>query len=206
MFDVDDDLDRVIARNRSDYSYIATMLSRRNGSSLYNFDSVLVVSISNYSSVEVRCVSDSYHNGTSNLENPHSHDNSGFLGSSFLYLLPVLNSRIVTDTVPNVYTRVFVCASSGQDQLWTTDMNDRIGFDSGFKFGSHRSRPTTNKNRLRLQAVSLGQHNQHLISILYLSDNAVVSLGCSANNTIVVYQDVSGVETEPGVQCFLCDL
>ena len=184
VFGIDDDLDRVIARNRSDYGYIATVLSRRGNSSRLNFSSVLMVLLSNGSSVEVNCVSNGDHASISNLETPHlGHDINGEpRGSNFLYMLPVLNSTIIMGES----TRAFICASIGQNQLWTTDINDYIGFDTNSNyFGSHRSKSYLNS--LRLQAISLGQQYQHLVSILYLTDDAVSSVKCSANGNMVEY-------------------
>ena len=204
VFDVNDVLDGVKAGIQSNYSYIATTLSRRNGFSLYNFDSVLIVSTSNDNPVlRVGCLSDSEYNSTNNLVTPPGHvicTQPG--GSPILYMLPVLTNLNI---VGGVNTSIFICASSGQDQLWTTNMNDRIGLDSNSNFGSQHSRSTTNRNSLRLQAISLGQQNQHLLSILYVSDDAVRIVGCSANRSIVEYPD--DFETGmPGMQWLICDL
>ena len=202
VFDLKNDLDRVIARNRSDYGYLATVLSRRRtGSRLYNFDSVLIVSIPNDSYVEVNCVSNSAHASISNRGTPGHEINGGPRGTNFLVMLPILTNATI---VRNVSTRAFFCASSSQDQLWATNANDYIRFDSDSMFGSHRGRRTTSTNSLRLQAICLGQQNQQIVSILYVTDDVVSSVQCSDNRISVKYPDDFKIVS--GMQWLMCDL
>ena len=195
VFVIDNKLDRVIARNQLDYGYIATVLSRReNNSSDYFYSSVLMVLVPKGSSVEVSCVSNGDRANISNLDTPHlgQEINGEPRGNNFLLMLPVITNL----TIMGVPTWAFICASTGQDQSWTTDMYDHIRFDSNSNFGSHHSK--SSRNSLRLQAIFLGQHHQYLISILYLTDNAVSRVRCSANSNMVEYP--GDFKTLPGVQ------
>ena len=205
VFGVNHDLEGVIIGTMPDYSYIATTLSlsRMNGSSLYNFDSVLIVRSD--SLVQVNCVSDSSHASATNLDTLHRHNvSSDFREVGFVHMVPiVINSATI---VSNVYTSIFACASSGLDLLWTTDMNDRIEFNSSSNFGRSDSRSATNRNGLRLQGISLGKGYKNFVSILYLSDNAVTRVGCSATARTSIVEFPDDFETVPGEEWLIYDL
>jgi len=188
-----DSLEETLADVTLHYSYSASLLSLRSEGVNYIFDSVLVVSAPHGSTIRVNCVSDEGHNSISNLAVPMNNEtNSRILLSSIsMQTLFLTNSTIVSNG-RNINTRAFMCSSNNtRDQSWevyTADnSNDNLDFDTNSAIGLAHYRQSASRDTLRLQAISLGQHNQNFTSIIYLTDDTVVRVTCIAGGSRVEY-------------------
>ena len=181
-------LENVLAGNKPNYSYSASLLSLRSNMGETIFNSVLIVSAPLGLPVHVNCVGDDDSSeNTSNLATPMNGDNfSPHSKPPALMMKPIfLNSTIITDAK----TRAFMCASNGTtgDQTWETDTNDHLALESDDMLGARKNRLTNSGDTLRLQAISLGQHHGIFVSILIVTDDSVSQVRCIAGNKTVEY-------------------
>jgi len=198
-------LESVIAGNDTQYYYIASLLSLRNNSGQYTFDSVLVVSAQNGSRIQVNCTSDDGFKTISNLDRPK---NTQFIHPQrrlSVSMQPqfLTNSIVVSDN-RNINTKAFFCATTNSnDQLWevhTSNSADHIALSVRNHLGKLRNRLTNSMDTVRIQAISLGQHNQYFTSILYVTDDTVVNVSCLAGGKKVDYPaDFKNITTNKGM-------
>ena len=180
------DLEEVIAGNTPNFNYSASLLSLRQGSAGFIFDSVLIISAPRKLQVNVNCLSDFKSSSTSNLVTPMNEDVFSPQMNFSVFLIPLFISNSPIVTSGNVTTRALICVSNtSYDQSWETDTNDHLAFSSNSPFGMSRNRLTTSRDTLRLHAISLGQHHQNFVSILYLTDGDVSKVKCVAGGTVV---------------------
>ena len=180
------DLEEVIANDEPDFSYSASLLSLRQGSAGYIFDSVLIISAPHKLQVNVSCLSDFKSNSTSNLVTPMNEDVFSPKMNFLVFLIPLLISNSPIVTRGNVPTGALICASNtSYDQSWETDTNDHLAFSSNSPFGMSRNRLTRSGDTLRLHAISLGLHHQNFVSILFLTDGDISKVSCVAGGTVV---------------------
>ena len=179
-------LEEVIENDTPDFNYSASLLSLRQGSAGFIFDSVLTISAPRKLQVNVNCLSDFNSSSTSNLVTPMNEDVFSPQMNFSVFLIPLFISNSPIVTSGNVTTRALICVSNtSYDQSWETDTNDHLAFSSNSSFGISRNGLTTSKDSLRLHAISLGQHHQNFVSILYLTDGDVSKVKCVAGGTVV---------------------
>ena len=179
-------LEDVIRGSTPDYSYSASLLSlRRNSSTQFVFDSVLIISAPHELEVNVGCFSDFASNSTNNRISPLYTAVFQPQINSPLVLVPLF----ISDTPPivtsgNVTTGALLCGSNtSYDQSWETNTNE-LAFSSYSPFGTSRNILTSSRDTLRLHAISLGHHSQLFFSILYLTDGNVSEVSCIAGRSI----------------------
>ena len=187
------DLEDVNAGTLSNFLYSANLLSLRNMGQF--LDSVLVVIAPTGSIVRVNCVSNNNEaKYITNLDNPLNTEDNEPIRNASVNMQPVFltNTILVTDG-KNTGTKAFICgANKSSDLSWEVDTYnkiDHLALDSNSGIGTSYSRLTESRDTLRLQAISLGKHNQIFYSILYVTDDTFEEVRCLAGGYAVKYSD-----------------
>ena len=193
-----DHLEDVIFGISHNFIYYASLLSLRYN--MRQLDSILIVTAPTGSTVHVNCVSS---NGmlvtTSNQVDPMNTEDNEPIRNTSVNMQPVFltNATIVSDG-NNISTRAFLCYTNSSDLLWEADNSsgtDRIAFISNSDIGTSDSRLTDSGETFRLQAISLGKHNQNFYSILYVTDNTFEEVRCLAGGNAVKYSVAKHLDT-----------
>ena len=164
----------------SNFNYTSTLLSSTVAGVHQRLDSVLFVSVQGNITINVGCVSDVGSNISSNRETEvpnkllQANSSDGLISISMFRLW---DDQIVGDT--NDSTRCFMCEVNFSSQLWETDNNDQLTFDTGFPLGSESNLPSIDNNFLRLQTV-LYARSPKLVSIFLVTDSTVGIVTCNA--------------------------
>ena len=173
-------LEDVIAGDNSNYTYLASLSSiLLQNLGKYSFASKLFLLAAPGSLLQVKCTSDYDYNSTSNQATPLYQVKYTPRRQGSVVVQPVvLTNSITVSNGENLNINACICSSTiaSGNQTWTTDGGDYIAFDSNSDFGTLKNRLANSRDTIRLQAISLGQHQQNFVSILYWSSNSNISV------------------------------
>ena len=181
-----DDIEEVIFGNNLNYTYVASLRSVRQNLTEYSIDSTLIVFAPSGTSVQVNCASDNNYTHINNMVTPIYTMNYTPQTRGSVALKPVVINSTVNNG-DNFNTRVYICTSSTASGIQTlrSITNVSFSFNSNSKLGEKKS--TNSRDHLMLQAISLGQHQQNLITVLYVNDSNNLGVSCTAGDDSVEY-------------------
>lgn len=177
-FDGADDIGRVLASTRSNFSYTATLLAiEKKTSSPYSYSSVLILSviprllnISCLNGSTSRSTRNSF--GNDNIENRKNSDNI-----HFIYLL---SQPIISVTSISYLTSVFICVVNNFNMSWRTNASDNIYVFStaGNNVGEHFEHLRDSDTVVAQQAILIGRGPHNLVSVFFATGNADTTVTC----------------------------
>ena len=181
-----DGIEEVIFGNYLNYTYVASLRSVRQNLTEYSIDSTFLVLAPSGSSLQVHCTNNIQNTNISNMATPiYTMNYTPQIRGSVALKPVVINSTI--NNGDNFNTRVYICTSGTASGIQTlrSITNVSFSFNSNSKLGEKKS--TNSRDHLMLQAISLGQHQQNLITVLYVNDSNNLGVSCTAGDDSVEY-------------------
>ena len=197
-------LEDVIARRTtlhgtttSNYFYYASLLSMRSNQGQ---DSMLTVTASTGSTVNVTCLNDRAFKTISNQVDPMNTEDNEPIRNASVNLQPVfLTNTIVVNDGNNVTTKAFICdVNNSSDLSWeadTSNTTDHLALNSNSHIGTSESRLTDDGDTLKLQAISVNKQKETFYSLLYVTDKAFEEVRCLANGHAAKYSVRKSLDT-----------
>jgi len=182
------DLQRILQDSKPSYVVTASLLSFRRGQDgHHSFDSVMSVISSEPLIPFVRCIesstgkSDTSTNFQEIKENRPAYEQVKNINDVIHLWVVLYNSSIVESK----RTRVFLCISTSEFHEWQTNTGQQNGFDNGTIVGSSFDLSGHDRNTLTLQGILLVNSNGRLISVLYVTDDTIDDVRCTAGDDSV---------------------
>ena len=173
----------------------SNLLSSRPLNGQFSFASVLVVSISGTSTLDVVCRNEVVQNSTSNRVAPLIQTMNIRKHTDSVYLHYILTKDIISSST-NLYTSIFICGVQNVFQTWQVERSP-YGFDTSSKIGDDRlflSQDTTVVNE---QAILIARVPYQIVSILFITDTSdIVNVTCSGDVQVMLSVNRLSTSTE----------
>ena len=164
----------------SSYNWTLTLLSSKPlTDGQFTFDSVLIVSFPDMSSLDVACTNGSSLNWTSNVYNGKGVQNNNSTNSIFLEYL--LTEDIVGDK--SSQTSIFICGVQGVFMYWSAGTsNGEYGFREMNNVGTtRRNNLEHNATTVKQQAILIAHEPYRIVSVFLVTDTSDVTATCGDN-------------------------
>ena len=186
---------RALTSSKSNFNYTTNLLSSQPLNGQFSFASVLVVSISGTSTLDVVCRNEVVQNSTSNRVAPLIQTMNIRKHVDSVYLHYILTKDIISSST-NLYTSIFICGVQNVFQTWQVERSP-YGFDTSSKIGDDRlflSQDTTVVNE---QAILIARVPYQIVSILFITDiSDVVNVTCSGDVEVMLSVNRLSISTE----------
>ena len=187
---------RALTSSKSNFNYTSNLLSSQPLNGQFSFASVLVVSISGTSTLDVVCRNEVVQNSTSNRVAPLIQTMNIRKHTDSVYLHYILTKNIISSST-NLYTSIFICGVQNVFQTWQVERSP-YGFDTSSKIGDDRlfflSQDRTVVNE---QAILIARVPYQIVSILFITDTSdIVNVTCSGDVQVMLSVNRLSTSTE----------
>ena len=166
-----------------DFNYTSTVLSSRaEGGGL--LVSILMVSVSSNTNINVRCVSDNGSDVTSNRAMTGNtvlqrNSENGVVSMNHLW-----EDRHLVQGA-NSTTTCYICGVNSDHLIWETNTKDHLGLISEFNLGKQVTFRAADENSLRLQTIFFARSPKNIVALFLVMDSSVSEVSCRTGSTIV---------------------
>ena len=160
------------------YTYIATLLSLKpTTDSQFTFDSILIVSLPDMSSLDVVCSNGPSSSRTSNVEIRRDVENSN--STSSVYEEYLLTGNIVGDQTNR--TSIFICGVQNSFMLWRTGTSNELAFGEFNKIGEWKQNLEPGATIVKEQAIVIAHEPYLIVSVFLVTATSDVTVTCGYN-------------------------
>ena len=182
---------RTLSSTRSNFNYTTTLLSSQPTTGVQStFDSVLIVSLLGWSSLDVTCRNGpSFFKSVNNTESKRDVENNTNTSSINLELL--LAQPIVIAI--NHTTSVFVCGVSNQFLIWQIN-TDIYAFTILDSIGQSRQTLKQNGSIVKEQGILIAHEPYPIVSVFFVTHTSDISVRCGYNQDFLQLVSTTALE------------
>ena len=173
---------QVLSGTLPSYTYTATLLSSKpTTDSQFTLDSILIVSQSNISSLDVVCSNGSSSSRTSNVDNGKGVENS--ISTSSIFEEYLLTEDIVGDQINP--TSIFICGVQNTFMYWRAGTMIELGFREHDNVGQERRNLEPGATTVMEQAILIANVPYRIVSVFLVIATSDVTVTCGDNQNEV---------------------
>ena len=170
---------QVLAGTLPSYTYTATLLSSKpTTGGQFTFDSILIVSQAEISSLDVVCSNGTSSSRTSNMDNGKGVESCTSTSSIFEEYL--LTEDIVGDQINP--TSIFICGVQNTILYWRTGTSSELGFGAFNNIGQEKRNVENSATTVMEQAILIAKEPYLIVSVFLVTATSDVTVTCGDDN------------------------
>ena len=182
-----DGVGRVSVGTLPNFNYLATLLSNQEMDGQFTLDSVLIVSVSSKTTLDVVCSNGSSIASTSNIDSTDGvirNMSMESVSEDSVFEEYLMTERIVGDE--DKQTSIFICGVQNTFMYWRGGTNNiEIGFTQFDDIGLHRQYMQQGASTVEEEAILIAREPFQIVSVLFITGSSNVTVACGDPQTEV---------------------